>query len=74
MPKNYKIHRHCFTGTWDEADRWLKLFPNSMIGLTPLVTNRRSFGPRSVAQNIPLNRLLLETDAPYFIPQGVCTF
>ena len=27
-------------------------------------------GPREVAKRIPLGRLLLETDAPYFKPKG----
>ena len=69
VPRNHKIHRHCFTGSWDEAQTWLRHFPNSFIGLTPLVTYAR--GPREVAKKIPLDRLLLETDAPYFIPRTV---
>lgn len=73
VPRNHRIHRHCFTGDWNEADAWLKKFPNSYIGLTPMVTytKGRSSGPRDVASNIPLSKLLLETDAPYFVPHRV---
>ena len=74
LPKNYKIHRHCFTGNWTEAEVWLSMFPNSYIGLTPLITwerNPRAQAPRQVAARIPLTRLLLETDAPYFVPRCV---
>ena len=73
IPRNYRIHRHCFTGGWLEAQTWLTKFPNSYIGLTPIVTfrNSRGFGPREVAKYVPLDRLLLETDAPYFVPWKV---
>ena len=42
-------------------------FPNLCVGLTNAV-GLGSPGPRDVALNIPLDRLLLETDAPYFPP------
>ena len=74
LEADHPIHRHCFTGSWEEAKTWLDMFPNSYIGLTPLVTHKyshRSLGPRDVARKIPLNRLLLETDAPYFVPKQV---
>ena len=71
VPSNYKMHRHCFCGSWAEALAWLVKFPNSFIGLTPIITSKFSRGPREVARNIPLNRLLLETDAPYFIPRNL---
>ena len=73
VPRNYRIHRHCFTGSWSEAELWLKKFPNSYIGVTPLVTHSggRSLAVREMVANIPLDKLLLETDAPYFIPRQV---
>ena len=42
-----------------------------MIGLTPLVTFPTARPTHAVARNVNLNRLLLETDCPYFIPKGV---
>ncbi|ESO02684.1 hypothetical protein HELRODRAFT_65469 [Helobdella robusta] len=66
----FKIHRHCFTGTAEEAKNWLNIFPSSYIGLTPAVTNFRKYPTlRAVIKEIPLNKLLIETDAPYFVPQ-----
>ncbi|XP_075750514.1 3'-5' RNA nuclease TATDN2-like [Rhipicephalus microplus] len=70
MPADWPIHRHCFTGGWTEAQQWMDTFPNLFLGLTPLV-GFHSAGPLAgVARRIPLDRLLLETDAPYFLPKS----
>jgi len=71
IPKNWRIHRHCFTGSWSEASAWLKLFPGSKLGLTGIVTFPHAAREHEVARRVPLDRLLLETDAPYFLPTGV---
>lgn len=71
VPRDYKIHCHCFTGDFKSAKLWLDHFPNLYIGLTPLVTFRTATGARDVAKFISLRRLLLESDAPYFVPKTV---
>ena len=73
VPRNYRIHRHCFTGNWREGQTWLSKFPGSYIGVTPLVTmrNPRAAAVRDLVKNMPLEKLLLETDTPYFIPSEV---
>lgn len=70
LPEDYPIHRHCFTGDWREAQEWLQAFPNLYLGLTPLVTFKSvSDQPiTEAARNIPLDRLLLETGSPHFLP------
>jgi len=58
---------HCFTGTWDEAKAWLDL--GFYIGITGIVTFEKKAGNiREVAAKVPLERLLIETDAPYLAP------
>ena len=69
LPPHWKIHLHCYTNGWAEAQRWCRQFPNLCVGLTAIVTWDIP-EPREVAKNIPLERLLIETDAPYFIPRG----
>ncbi|KAJ8046651.1 Deoxyribonuclease Tat-D [Holothuria leucospilota] len=69
VPKDYKIHRHCFTGPPEEARAFLKAFPNSFIGITNLVTFPTAVETHRTAQEIPLDKILLETDAPYFLPR-----
>ena len=60
-----RIHLHCFTGPEEVVKCWLDALPNTWFGVTGRVT---SFNPRQVKglQAIPRDRLLLETDAPYF--------
>jgi TatD DNase family protein len=57
---------HCFTETWDVAKAALDLgFHISMSGI---VTFRNAEALREVARRVPLDRLLIETDAPYLAP------
>ncbi|KAH9504830.1 hypothetical protein Btru_062064 [Bulinus truncatus] len=69
VPRDHRIHAHCFTRNMSVAQRWLSAFPNLFIGLTPVVTYKTAVGAIETASLIPLNRLLLETDTPYFIPR-----
>ncbi|XP_050412536.2 uncharacterized protein LOC126827308 [Patella vulgata] len=71
IPKNYKIHCHCFTGSYEQAKRWLEMFPNLYLGITPVVTYSSATASHDLARKIPLNRLLLETDSPYFVPRNL---
>ena len=57
---------HCFTSTEDEARRILS-FPGFLIGIGGVVTFKKSTLPE-VLHHIPLERLVLETDAPYLAP------
>ena len=63
-PRDMRIHLHCFTDTPDWAARFLAAFPNLYIGATCAVLKPGSPMARSVAE-VPLTRLVLETDAPY---------
>ena len=49
---------------------WLEKFPASVVGITNLVTRPTATDVHRVAQVLPLNRMVLETDAPYFLPRG----
>ncbi|XP_064487368.1 uncharacterized protein LOC135399566 [Ornithodoros turicata] len=70
IPRNHPVHRHCFTGSWAEAEMWLDAFPMLFLGLTPLVSYAYNDDLREAARRIPLERVLLETDAPYFLPRS----
>ncbi|CAB3405997.1 unnamed protein product [Caenorhabditis bovis] len=63
-----RIHRHCYTEDWSNAKVWMEQFPNLVFGFTPAVY---SFGPKQLEtlRQIPLDRIVLETDAPYFLPK-----
>ncbi len=57
---------HCFTGSWDWAQRFLDL--GFHIGITGIVTFKRADTVAEVAAKVPLDRLLVETDGPFLAP------
>ncbi|KAI4892764.1 hypothetical protein NFI96_032336, partial [Prochilodus magdalenae] len=69
VPRDYKIHRHCFTNSYSVIEPFLSEFSNLCVGFTALVTYPRAVEVRDTVKKIPLNRILLETDAPYFLPR-----
>jgi TatD DNase family protein len=60
---------HCFTGTAADLRRYLDL--GCHIGITGWVCDRRRGGPlRELVPQIPLARLMVETDAPFLRPHN----
>nr|WP_314444992.1 TatD family hydrolase [uncultured Sphingomonas sp.] len=57
---------HCFTGTQWLADRGLEI--GFYISLSGIVTFKNAKDLQAVARNIPEDRLLVETDAPFLAP------
>src|SRR3989338_6968530 len=57
---------HCYTG----APTWIPQFLDLgfYIGFTGIITFAKADEVRAIAQAVPLDRLLLETDAPYLAP------
>lgn len=60
--KNYKLSGviHCFTGTWQEAKRYLDV--GFYLGINGIMYK---LDLKEVIEKTPLNRILLETDCPY---------
>lgn len=58
---------HCFTGGRDLAMRASAL--GVMISFSGVITFRKSDELRAIAAEIPLDRLLVETDAPFLAPE-----
>ena len=57
---------HSFTGTIVEAQKALE-YDNFMMGINGVVTFKKSTLPE-VLKQVPLDRLVLETDSPYLAP------
>lgn len=57
---------HCYSGSVETAHEFIKL--NFKISLAGPVTFTNGRKPQSVAKDIPLEELLVETDAPYLTP------
>lgn len=71
-PPTHKLHVHCFDGDTAEAERLFAHFSNLWIGFTGSLTHRNAHGEklRAVCIAVPLERVLLETDAPYLKPSS----
>jgi TatD DNase family protein len=57
---------HCFTEDWDMARAALDM--GYYISLSGIVTFRNADALREVARQVPVDRLLVETDSPYLAP------
>lgn len=57
---------HCFSGTQWLADKALEL--GLYISISGIITFKKADALRDVVQTVPLDRLLVETDAPYLAP------
>lgn len=61
---------HCFTGNKATLDRYLSM--GFSIGITGWICDdRRAKDLREAVRLIPLDRILIETDAPYLTPKNV---
>ena len=58
---------HCFTGNAIEAQELLQ-FDRFVLGIGGVLTFKKSKLPETLAETVPLERIVLETDAPYMAP------
>jgi TatD DNase family protein len=63
-----KIHIHCFTGTPEFVEQLLALDAKIFVGFTGIVTFNNAQSVRDAAAIVPIDQILLETDAPYMAP------
>lgn len=64
--KTSKVVMHCFSGSIEFARECLK--EGWYIGIGGVVTFKSAYKMQEVAKSIPLEKLVLETDAPYLTP------
>jgi len=57
---------HCFTETWEVAEAALAL--GFYISFSGIVTFKNATQLKDVAQRVPMDRILIETDSPYLAP------
>lgn len=67
LSRHRRIHMHCIGATsMNMIEKWMQQWPNMMFGITS------NYFLMEVGSLLPLDRLLLETDAPYFVPKKYC--
>lgn len=70
LPQLPKAVVHCFTGSLTEAKSYLD--KGFYLGFTGAVSDSNRFSHlKEVLQYIPLDRMLIETDAPFMLPKNV---
>lgn len=65
--KEVPVIMHCFSGSWEFAKECIK--KGFYVALGGVVTFKNAKKVHEIAKNIPLEHLLLETDAPYLTPE-----
>ena len=60
---------HCCSASWESAKVYMGL--DCMISFAGPVTLKRSVNLHEIAQNMPLDRMMIETDSPYLAPEPV---
>lgn len=68
FPQNIRAVLHCFTGNLAQAKACLER--GWYISISGIATFKKSQALRDVIRELPLNRLLIETDSPYLAPQS----
>ncbi|CAG8555426.1 4528_t:CDS:1 [Ambispora leptoticha] len=68
VPSHWRIHVHCFTDSPEFAKSLIEFFPNLYIGITGVVTFGSAKNTQNTLRDLPISRILLETDAPFMIP------
>jgi len=70
LPQLPKAVVHCFTGSLQEAKTYLD---NGLyLGFTGAISDSKRFEHlKEVIQYVPLNRMMIETDAPFMLPKNV---
>jgi TatD DNase family protein len=58
---------HCFSGSAEEAAQWLEL--GFHLSVTGILTYKNAESLRDCVREIPWERLMIETDAPFLAPQ-----
>lgn len=71
VPPDWRMQLHCYTGSLEMAERFLSIFPSLYIGVCGNVTFAKKHTVREVVCKVPLERMVLETDAPYNTPSNL---
>ncbi|HEX3099757.1 MAG TPA: TatD family hydrolase [Patescibacteria group bacterium] len=65
---NLRFEIHCYTGDAETALKFVEL--GGFIGLNGIITFDKTGRSESVVKALPLNAIVLETDAPYLTPKS----
>lgn len=58
---------HCFSGNYEEAQEFLNR--GLLLSFTGIITYKNNEELRRVIKNMPMDRMMIETDSPFLTPQ-----
>lgn len=64
---NLKIDIHCYSGSLEMANEFIKL--GCKLGIGGVLTFKNSDKLKKIVKSLPLKNLVLETDSPYLTPE-----
>ena len=72
LPTEHPIIFHSFSGSLDTLRLWQRSFGNMYFSFSGLITRPHccEFDLPAVVKEVPLDKLLIETDAPHLKPRG----
>uniref|UniRef100_A0A915K0J4 Deoxyribonuclease TATDN2 n=1 Tax=Romanomermis culicivorax TaxID=13658 RepID=A0A915K0J4_ROMCU len=69
VPHNHPIHLHSFTGDVATYLKFVDYFTRLYVGVTPAICSPRNNLLNEFIDVAQIDRLVIETDAPYFLPE-----
>ncbi|MDQ3018305.1 MAG: TatD family hydrolase [bacterium] len=66
--KRLRFEVHCYTGNLETAQKFINL--GGYIGINGIITFDKTGRSESVVKGLPLESIILETDAPYLAPKS----
>ena len=73
LPREWRVHLHCYTGNASNAAKFAAAFPNLYFGFTGYITQSHGDATATraaISGEIPLQRILFETDGPWMCPRA----
>ncbi len=70
--EKFKVRKfviHCFTWNYEQALKFLNYSEEAYIGFSWIITFKNAKWIQEAASKIPLERILIETDAPFLTPE-----
>lgn len=62
LPADWPIHMHAFTDSWQECEAFSEKWTGMKFGLVS------DHFDHEIAENLSMDKIILETDSPYFLP------
>merc|ERR1712151_1062906 len=69
LPRDSRLQLHSFAGSVEILARFFEEWPNSYLGMNGVATYPTATKIADLVEFVPLERLLLETDGPFMMPE-----